>query len=121
MAAFTCVTNPVGLAFAAWIVATSPALAERQYGPGVTDDAIKIGQTMPYSGPVSAWALWDGRRPPTSKWSMTRRRQRTQDPADQPRRWIQSTEDRRADAQVGRAGRGAAAVQHVRNAHRTRR
>jgi branched-chain amino acid transport system substrate-binding protein len=56
MTAFTCVTNPVGLALAAWIVATSPALAERHYGPGVTDDAIKIGQTMPYSGPVSAWA-----------------------------------------------------------------
>jgi len=32
------------------------ALADNQYGPGVTDSAIKIGQTMPYSGPVSAWA-----------------------------------------------------------------
>jgi branched-chain amino acid transport system substrate-binding protein len=30
--------------------------ADKQYGPGVTDSAIKIGQTMPYSGPVSAWA-----------------------------------------------------------------
>jgi branched-chain amino acid transport system substrate-binding protein len=27
--------------------------AEENYGPGVTDGAIKIGQTMPYSGPVS--------------------------------------------------------------------
>lgn len=27
---------------------------ERKYGPGVTDTEIKIGQTMPYSGPVSA-------------------------------------------------------------------
>ena len=32
------------------------AAADKQYGPGVTDAAIKIGQTMPYSGPVSAWA-----------------------------------------------------------------
>ena len=28
--------------------------AERNYGPGVSDVEIKIGQTMPYSGPVSA-------------------------------------------------------------------
>jgi ABC-type branched-subunit amino acid transport system substrate-binding protein len=38
----------------AWIPA-SPALAEKKYGPGVTDTEIKIGQTMPYSGPVSAY------------------------------------------------------------------
>jgi branched-chain amino acid transport system substrate-binding protein len=31
-----------------------PALAEKQYDPGVTNSEIKIGQTMPYSGPVSA-------------------------------------------------------------------
>lgn len=29
--------------------------AEKQYGPGVTDTEIKIGQTMPYSGPASAY------------------------------------------------------------------
>ena len=28
--------------------------AERIYGPGVTDTEIKLGQTMPYSGPASA-------------------------------------------------------------------
>jgi branched-chain amino acid transport system substrate-binding protein len=28
--------------------------AEKKYGPGVTDSEIKIGQTMPYSGPASA-------------------------------------------------------------------
>jgi hypothetical protein len=27
--------------------------AEKRYGPGVTDTEIKIGQTMPYSGPLS--------------------------------------------------------------------
>jgi branched-chain amino acid transport system substrate-binding protein len=28
--------------------------AEKTYGPGVTDTEIKLGQTMPYSGPASA-------------------------------------------------------------------
>jgi branched-chain amino acid transport system substrate-binding protein len=32
----------------------SPALAQKKYGPGVSDSEIKIGQTMPYSGPLSA-------------------------------------------------------------------
>ncbi len=32
------------------------AFAEKRYGPGVTDSEIKIGQTMPYSGPASAYA-----------------------------------------------------------------
>jgi branched-chain amino acid transport system substrate-binding protein len=30
------------------------ATAEKKYGPGVTDTEIKLGQTMPYSGPISA-------------------------------------------------------------------
>jgi branched-chain amino acid transport system substrate-binding protein len=30
--------------------------AEQKYGPGVTDTEIKIGQTMPYSGPASAYS-----------------------------------------------------------------
>src|SRR3954451_3616789 len=34
---------------------TSPALAQKAYGPAVTDSDIKIGQTMSYSGPASAW------------------------------------------------------------------
>lgn len=33
----------------------SSAQAGKAYGPGVTDVEIKIGQTMPYSGPVSAY------------------------------------------------------------------
>src|SRR5215470_12265100 len=32
------------------------ALADKKYGPGVTDTEIKIGQTMPYSGPGSSYA-----------------------------------------------------------------
>ncbi len=31
------------------------AAAEKKYGPGVTDTEIKIGQTIAYSGPVSAY------------------------------------------------------------------
>jgi branched-chain amino acid transport system substrate-binding protein len=31
------------------------ALAEKKYGPGATDTEIKLGQTMPYSGPASAY------------------------------------------------------------------
>jgi branched-chain amino acid transport system substrate-binding protein len=32
-----------------------PALAQKQYGPGVTDTEIKIGNILPYSGPASAY------------------------------------------------------------------
>jgi branched-chain amino acid transport system substrate-binding protein len=38
------------LAFAA-----QPARAAKQYGPGVTDTEIKIGNTGPYSGPASSY------------------------------------------------------------------
>ena len=37
-------------------VVAIPAVAEEKYAPGVTDTEIKVGQTMPYSGPASAWA-----------------------------------------------------------------
>ena len=32
-----------------------PALAQKKYGPGASDSEIKLGQTMPYSGPASAY------------------------------------------------------------------
>src|SRR5256884_8285684 len=32
--------------------------AENKYGPGVTDTEIKIGQTVPYSGPASAFSSY---------------------------------------------------------------
>ncbi len=35
---------------------THPAIA-KNYGPGVSDHEIKIGQTMPYSGPASAYGV----------------------------------------------------------------
>jgi branched-chain amino acid transport system substrate-binding protein len=39
------------------LLATNPAAAEKKYDPGVTDSEIKIGNIMPYSGPLSAYAL----------------------------------------------------------------
>jgi ABC-type branched-subunit amino acid transport system substrate-binding protein len=40
----------VGLGLA---LALSAAWGQKSYGPGVSDTEIKLGQTMPYSGPVS--------------------------------------------------------------------
>jgi ABC-type branched-subunit amino acid transport system substrate-binding protein len=37
------------------ILCAGAALADKKYGPGVTDTEIKIGQTAPYSGAMSAW------------------------------------------------------------------
>ena len=34
-----------------------PAAAQKKYDPGATDTEIKIGQTMPYSGPASAYGV----------------------------------------------------------------
>jgi ABC-type branched-subunit amino acid transport system substrate-binding protein len=44
---------PVALAFAGPRLAPRPAHAAKQYGPGVTDAEIRIGNTGPYSGPLS--------------------------------------------------------------------
>ena len=43
---------PATLAFGGPLLAARPARA-KQYGPGVTDAEIKIGNTGPYSGPLS--------------------------------------------------------------------
>lgn len=37
-------------------LATSPAHAQKKYDSGATDTEIKIGQTLPFSGPASAYA-----------------------------------------------------------------
>jgi branched-chain amino acid transport system substrate-binding protein len=42
------------LAVAAFAVTTT-VQAQKAYGPGVTDNSIKLGNTMPYSGPASAY------------------------------------------------------------------
>ncbi len=36
----------------------SVSAAENKYGPGVTDTEIKLGQTVPYSGPASAFSSY---------------------------------------------------------------
>ena len=46
---------PSALALAAPFLSIGPARAEKQYGPGVTDTEIKIGNTGPYSGPASSY------------------------------------------------------------------
>src|SRR5256885_14199478 len=38
-------------------LAASPATAQKEYDTGATDTEIKIGNTMPYSGPLSAYAV----------------------------------------------------------------
>ncbi len=43
----------LGLAMA--VVCGPDALAQKKYDPGATDKEIKLGQTMPYSGPASAY------------------------------------------------------------------
>jgi branched-chain amino acid transport system substrate-binding protein len=43
----------------AGLASAAPALAQdRQYGPGVTDSEIKIGQSAPFSGPASAFGTY---------------------------------------------------------------
>ena len=37
------------------LASAAAAFAGGQYAPGVTDTEIRVGQTMPYSGPASAW------------------------------------------------------------------
>ncbi len=44
-----------GFAAATLVLASGLAFAAGQYGPGATDTEIKIGNTMPYSGPASAY------------------------------------------------------------------
>lgn len=36
---------------------SSPGLAEKQYDKGASDSEIKIGQTVPFSGPASSYAI----------------------------------------------------------------
>ena len=40
------------------LTALGAAHAEKRYGPGVTDTEIRLGQTMPYSGPTSAYGTY---------------------------------------------------------------
>ena len=48
-------TVVTGLSAAGLVLAGGLAFAAGQYGPGASDTEIKIGNTMPYSGPASAY------------------------------------------------------------------
>jgi branched-chain amino acid transport system substrate-binding protein len=37
------------------LAVAQPAMAQKKYAPGISDAEIKFGQTMPYSGPASAY------------------------------------------------------------------
>ena len=37
------------------VLFAGPALAQKKYDPGASDSEIKLGQTMPYSGPLSGF------------------------------------------------------------------
>ncbi len=43
------------IAAASLALPAAPAYAQKKYGPGASDTEIKLGQTMPYSGPASAY------------------------------------------------------------------
>ena len=47
----------IGLSAGGVVLACGLAFAAGQYGPGVSDTEIKIGNTMPYSGPASAYGI----------------------------------------------------------------
>ena len=40
------------------VATTQSGLAEKKYGPGVSDTEIKLGQSAPYSGPASAYGVY---------------------------------------------------------------
>src|SRR5260370_12310233 len=43
------------------LLAVSPVLAQKAYGPGASDTEIKLGQSTPLSGPASAFGAGAGR------------------------------------------------------------
>ena len=50
--------TPAALSFGGPFLAARPACAN-QYGPGVSDTEIKVGNTAPYSGPASSYGtIW---------------------------------------------------------------
>ena len=50
-------TSVAVIATAIAMLAASPALAQKKYGPGASDTEIKLGNTVPYSGPASAYGI----------------------------------------------------------------
>jgi hypothetical protein len=48
--------SAIAMLTACAVLATAPAIAQKKYDPGASDTEIKIGQTVPFSGPASAHA-----------------------------------------------------------------
>src|SRR5437660_7803618 len=55
MSAIWSLMRSAAIASFAMAVAAAPAAAQKKYDTGATDAEIKIGNTMPYSGPASAY------------------------------------------------------------------
>ena len=88
-----------------------------QYGPGATDTEIKIGNTMPYSGPASAYGTIG--KSEAAYFKMINEQGGINGRKINfisLRRRLQPAEDGRAGAPAGRAGPGAAAVPDARHA-----
>jgi branched-chain amino acid transport system substrate-binding protein len=50
-------TTSLAVLAAASMMMAGPALAQKKYGPGASDTEIKLGNTVPYSGPASAYGI----------------------------------------------------------------
>jgi branched-chain amino acid transport system substrate-binding protein len=50
--------SSIGMSMIVLAALASAALGQNHYDPGVTDTDIKLGQTVPYSGPVSAYGTF---------------------------------------------------------------
>ena len=82
-------------------VGINPAAAQKKYDPGATDSEIKIGNIMPYSGPLSAYALIGRTQAAFFKKTQRRgRHQRTEDQLHFLRRRLQPTKDCGAGTQT---------------------
>ena len=102
---------------AAAAFAAGARAARADNAPGVTDTEIKIGQTMPYSGPASAYGVIG--KTEAAYFKMINEQggiNGRKINLDQPRRRLQPAEDRRAGPPAGRAGAGRLPVQHARHA-----
>lgn len=54
---FSAIRRFAAAALAASVLAATPALAQKKYDPGASDTEIKIGQTVPHSGPGSLYGV----------------------------------------------------------------
>ena len=77
--------------------------AQKSYDPGVTDTEITIGQTNPYSGPLSSYSTQG--RVQSAYYNMINAQGGVNGREDQillTRRRLPAAQDGRADAQAGR-------------------